>query len=125
MTTFRKLMEEDDNGVALMSLNDGEITVKDASPFAVLSAEKLDIDKAALQAKNIDDELTPEEEEYVLRLQAAARSLSSGRAEFNNAVTYITGLRDKANTYYTTYRNNATTYYDARTSYKAYTDPDA
>lgn len=118
-------MQEDGNGVSLMSLNDGDITIKDASPFAVLSAEKLEIDKAALQAKSIDDELTAEEEEYVLQLQAAARSLASGRAEFNNAVTYITGLRDTANSYYTTYRNNATTYYEARTSYKTYTDPDA
>ena len=126
MTTFRKLMQEDDNGVSMLSSSDAiDTKIRDASPFAALSSKKLDIDKEALKAKSIDDELTDDEAEYVQLIQSAARSLSEGQEFYNSVLDYIKQGRSYAEDALNEYKNALLGFLDIQVTYGVFTDPDA
>lgn len=126
MTTFRDLINSSsENGISLASLNSSGDTVSDISPYAVLSMRKLDVDAEALKLKSADEELTEDEVLYVQRLEAGARSLSSGQAAFNASVGHMIQIRDKANSTFTNQKSTADSFYSKTASFQSYTDPDA
>lgn len=119
-------MQEDGNGVSLLSSSDAIGTkIRDASPFAALSSRKLDIDKEALKAKDIDDELTDEEAEYVQLIQSAARSLSEGQEFYNSVVDYIKEGQGYAKDAFDEYKSALMEFLDIKVTYGVFTDPDA
>lgn len=128
MTTFRKLMQDNADGISLMSVDASETraqTIQEASPFAVLSSKKLNVDKESLQSKSVDDELTEDEAEYILALQASARSLAGGMERFQQAVADMKSVSDGSQNILNGYKDEASTFYNSRVSYTTYTDPDA
>lgn len=128
MTTFRKLMQDNADGVSLLSVDSSETqtqTIQEASPFAVLSSKKLNVDKESLQSKSVDDELTEDEAEYILALQASARSLAGGMERFQQSVADMQSVMDGSQNILNGYKDEASTFYNSRVSYTTYTDPDA